>query len=577
MKKLLAFLCACTAVLLFATTAAAAPGVLANEYNEFDVGPELLSAEIVTPTTVRGGDTVRINWSVRSTRDIAYSAVDLANGTVFSPETRKILGHYDMEITGREGDIVFGTTSFSPNGPEWAPGEWRVQGLGFFDELGVHGGADEAYSPVIQALPKLQIDVGTDGDQEAPELIDLQVDAPAEVRQSDVIWFNWTMRESSRVKSLLLTITGPDGRSYTAEGFDMLTATREGDRVSGALHLTVNNFTWALGEYRVTQLTTWDEHENRLIQATPADNAALASAAAFTVVDSGGPDVTAPELLSAGFEQSTVRMGDEPDINWTIRDESDMDDVRFYLKNYRGTIYTMRGDGGDRLGEVLTGASGAWLTVTPYEEDIPKWGGGVYEVVGAELVDDYGNVTTLTSDHPIISGLPDMTVLPRDAPIPSRTPSPTITATPSPTATETPTASSTPTETPTGVPSPTTPDPTGSAAPSPTETAVSTASPTVTDSPTSTITASPTPIGTTSAPLPPIPASSTATAESDPSAPSMSAASAPAGHPTPPHSEQPHALASTGTDTLAPLGLLTSSLLALGVTLLLARKRAAKP
>ncbi|MBF4549058.1 LPXTG cell wall anchor domain-containing protein [Pseudoclavibacter sp. VKM Ac-2888] len=583
MKKLSALLCACLAALLFSVVLT--PALPANAYNQFDVGPELLSAELVTPTTVGGGDEVRIEWSVLSTRGVAYSAVSLATGSVFSPETDKVLGQYDTVVTGRDGDVVSGTTSFTTGGSNWAPGEWRVTDLGFFDEQDVYGGAFED-SPIIQALPRLQIDVGTDGDQEYPELVALEVDAPDEVRQSDVIWFNWTAREASRVTALSLTIVGPDGRTYQAQGFDRLAAARDGDLVSGSLQVTVNNFTWALGDYRVDSLVVEDEHGNRSPLLTAADSEALAAAATFTVVDAGGPDVTAPELLSAGFEQSTVRMGDEPDINWTIRDESDLDDITFLLEDDRGTVYKMRGSAGDRLGEIVRGVAGAWLTVTPWEDEVPKWHGGEYQVVGAELTDEFGNVTTLTPDNPVIAGLPRMIVLAENAPIPPRTPSPTVTATPSPTVTATPspTATATPSPTESTAPSPT-------ASPSPTETGTSTPAPTAssTAGPTDPSTGLPVPTQSvapsTQAPTP-TPTSTTSPAPS--ATPPMSSPGAtdappqtPVGTPTvvtvedgtAPEAGDQGKLASTGSDTLGPGLLGATALLGLGAMLLLMRRR----
>ncbi|VXB21686.1 conserved exported hypothetical protein [Pseudoclavibacter sp. 8L] len=603
MKKLSALLCACIAALLFSVILLPALPAAADNYNEFDVGPELLSAELVTPTTVGGGDEVRIEWSVLSTRGVAYSAVIVATGSVFSPQTEKVLGHYDTVVTGRDGDVVSGTTSFTTGGSNWAPGEWRVTSLGFFDEQDVHGGASEEYSPIIQALPRLQIDVGTDGDQEYPELVALEVVAPDEVRQSDVIWFNWTAREASRVTALSLTIVGPDGRTYEAQGFDRQATTRDGNLVSGSLQVTVNNFTWALGDYRVDSLLVEDEHGNRSPLLAAAENEALAAAAKFTVVDAGGPDVTAPELLSAGFEQSTVRMGDEPAINWAVRDESDLDDVTFYLEDDRGTMYRMRDSSpADRLGEVIRGTSGTWLTVTPWEDEVPKWHDGEYQVVGADLTDEYDNVTTLTSEHPVIAGLPPMVVLTEHASIPPRTPSPTVTAPPSPTATATPTATPSPTSSPSSTE---TVIPTATAAPSPTETATPT--PTRTPSPTETGTSTPAPTASSTAgPTdpstgPPVPTQSvapptqaptatpTSTTSLAPSAtPPMSSPGAtdappqtPLGTPTvitvedgtTPEAGDQGTLASTGSDTLGPGLLGATALLGLGAVLLLMRRR----
>ncbi|PPF39790.1 MULTISPECIES: LPXTG cell wall anchor domain-containing protein [unclassified Pseudoclavibacter] len=557
MKKLAALLCASTAALMFSV--ALIPALPAYAFNEFDVGPELVSAELVTPTTVGGGDEIRINWSVRHPRGIASSAISLETGTGSSTLERKTCGQFDPVVGVRDGDIVSGTTTCTTGGTEWATGEWRVESLGFFDEWGVFGYAAEE-DPIISALPKLQIEVGTDGDQQDPELVALEVVAPDEVRQSDVIRFNWTVRESSRVTDFSLLIVDPNGGRYQASGFDRNATTRDGDLVSGSLHLTVKNSTWALGEYRVYSFYAGDEHENYSPTATSADNEVLASAATFTVVDVGGPDVTAPELLSAGFVQSTVRMGDGPELlNWTIRDQSDIDEATFYLEIGRGKIYTLGGSSNKRLGDVVSGDSGDDLWVPPVEAEEPFWGEGEFKVVGALLRDEFGNTTTLTADHPIIAGLPPLTILPKKAPIPPRTPSPTVTAppsvTPTPVPTPTPTSSSPtgPTAPPTGTPTPTEP-----VKPTATATAPPTASPPPVE-----------PVATQS----PAPVETAATQTPAPTTPAVP--TAPSSQPTGSSSTETDqaVLASTGAENLWPILLGAAGIVVLGAALISSKRR----
>lgn len=302
---------------------------------------------------------------------------------------------------------------------------------------------------------------------------------------------------------------------------------------------------------------------------------ALSAAAAVLLVSfSSAPAAQAadldepPVLLSASFEQSTVRMYDEAIIDWTVRDTGTMDDdVVFIFDNGHGATYYILGYDSERTGDIVRGQSSATITEQFWNEDVPEWKPGTYQVVGVRLTDEDRNVTMLPATHPVVAELPSLRVLPDDPSTPIPTPAPTVTASPTPTDTPTPTPTPTltPTETPTAIPSPTTPEPTSSASPFPTETEASTALPTASDSPTTTSTPTPAPSKTTSAPTSPASTSIT-----------TPAASIGGGNTASPHGGDSDALASTGTDTLGPLAFLASSLLAVGAGFLLARKRGAK-